>query len=143
MRYFSIQEANAFVPALSAAFHDIERLRKRVVELTAELVASGAQRDVPAEAVSDLPEPVKLRRKEINQALHSIRGVVRDLESHGIIVKELDGNVSFRSLRGTRPVYLSWRLGEDRVQRWHEAWTDDSAGQPVDRVFEAKKPLLN
>ncbi len=137
MRYFTVQEANAFIPALQATFGYIERLRLQVVQLVSELEALGAS-STPGQKVA---EDVKSKRERVAVALAEIRRLVQELESHGLIVKQLDGLVDFRSLRGTRPVYLSWRKGEDRVEHWHEVWSDADSQQLVDKYFP--KPLLN
>ena len=158
MRYFSVQEADAFVPALQATFGDIEQLRVKVVVLVRELEALGEPREAAVAGgpsgllETPLPEAsttsasthrarVTEKRGEISETLGEIRSLVRDLETHGVIVKQLDGLVDFRALRGQRPVYLSWRRGEARVGSWHEVWTDPEAKHPVDHFFS--KPLLN
>lgn len=41
------------------------------------------------------------------------------------------GLVDFRSERDGEPVWLCWRLGEDRVAHWH----------PIDRGFADRRPL--
>ena len=139
MRYFTLKEANDFVPALSAAFAGISRLRLKILRLTFELSDLGASTDLDQPLDRATPEPVANRRHQIDEAVKKIRTTISELEAHGVIVKELDGHVDFRSLRGQRPVFLSWHRGEDQVQEWHEAWTD--AAQPVDTHFP--KPLLN
>jgi hypothetical protein len=139
MRYFTVQEANGFIPALQATFGYIHRLRAQVTELVAELERAGGL-DPAGGASSELMEAARGKRERVVVALAEIKRLVRELESHGLIVKQLDGNVDFRSLRGTRPVYLSWKKGEDRVDHWHEAWSDDTR-QEVDQLFP--KPLPN
>ena len=134
MRYFTVQEANAFVPALQATFGHIHRLRIQITELVAELEQLGGLE-------IELNDAAKNKRERVVVALAEIRRLVRELESHGLIVKQLDGLVDFRSLRGSRPVYLSWRKGEDRVEHWHEVWADADNGQAVDQFFP--KPMLN
>ena len=143
MRNFTVQEANAFVPSLQATFGYIEKLRRKVIRIVGELEVHGHRADLEASDVPvDLPEPVRTKRLQIAEALGEIRGLVRELETHGLIVKQLDGRVEFRSLRGQRPVYLTWRKGESSIDRWHEVWSDDpDTHQPVDQFFP--KALMN
>jgi len=141
MRYFTVQEANSFIPALQSTFGYIQRLREQVVHLVSELEQAGATEIDSAAAAADLTEVTKSKRERVVVALAEIRRLVHELESHGLIVKQLEGLVDFRSLRGTRPVYLSWRKGEDRVDHWHEVWSDPDNRQEVDQFFP--KPLLN
>jgi hypothetical protein len=141
MRYFTVQEANAFIPALQSTFVYIQRLRLQVVQLIGELEQLGGA-DLESAAVEGLSDAAKNKRERVLVALAEIRRLVQELESHGLIVKQLDGLVDFRSLRGSRPVYLSWRKGEDRVDHWHEVWSDPNQRQVVEDQF-FPKPLLN
>jgi hypothetical protein len=65
-----------------------------------------------------------------------IRGIVGELQAHGLVVKRLDGVVDFRSLRGQRPVYLCWQKGEQEIKHWHEVSADSSDRRPVDSLFK-------
>jgi hypothetical protein len=142
MRYFTVQEANAFIPALQATFGYIQRLRQQVVQLVGELESLGGT-EIDAPAAEGLSKTAKIKRERVLVALAEIRRLVQELESHGLIVKQLDGLVDFRSLRGSRPVFLSWRKGEDRVDHWHEVWSDSDSRQMVDQLQLFPKPLLN
>ena len=42
------------------------------------------------------------------------------------------GLVDFYSLREDRPIFLCWRLGEDRITHWHEVDSGFSGRQPID-----------
>jgi hypothetical protein len=134
MRYFTVEEANAFIPALQAVFGRIEKLRQEVMRLVEELEQMGDQPSLTSSSVpDDLAEPVKLRRRRVLAALAEIRQLVAELESHGLVVKKLDGLVEFRSRRGQRPVYLCWRRGELHIDHWHELWADNEGQrQPID-----------
>jgi hypothetical protein len=140
MRYFTVQEATAFIPALQSTFGYIQRLREQVTHLVAELEQAGVA-EAAGNGSPELTAGIRSKRERVVIALAEIKRLVRELESHGLIVKQLDGLVDFRSLRGTRPVYLSWRKGEDRVDHWHEVWSDADSRQEVDRLFP--KPLPN
>ena len=142
MRYFTVQEANGFIPALQSTFGYIQRLRLQIIQLVGELEQLGGPGLESEAAVEGLSDAAKSKRERVLVALAEIRRLVQELESHGLIVKQLDGLVDFRSLRGTRPVYLSWRTGEDRVDHWHEVWSDPSNRQMVEDQF-FPKPLLN
>ncbi len=139
MRYFTVQEANAFIPALQATFGYIQQLRHQVVQLVGELESLGGA-ELDAATAKELSESVKSKRERVLVALAEIRRLVHELESHGLIVKQLDGQVDFRSLRGTRPVYLSWRKGEDRIDHWHEVWSEPDNRQMVDELQLLPKP---
>ena len=104
MRYFTVEEANAFIPALQAVFGRIEKLRLEVVRLVEELEGMGDRPSLSSSSVpDDLAEPVKLRRHRVVAALAEIRQLVAELESHGLVVKKLDGLVEFRSRQRAAP----------------------------------------
>ena len=144
MRYFTVEEANAFIPALQAVFGRIEKLRLEVMRLVEELEQMGDRPNLASSAVpDDLAEPVKLRRHRVVSALAEIRQLVAELESHGLVVRKLDGLVEFRSRRGQRPVYLCWRRGETNVDHWHELWAEsEGQRQPIDDKL-SKQRFLN
>ena len=62
-----------------------------------------------------------------------IDGYLRELEEIGCVFKGFDaGLVDFHSLRDDRPIYLCWRLGEERISHWHEIDSGFSGRQPID-----------
>jgi hypothetical protein len=142
MRYFTPQEANGFVPALREAFERIDHDRAKLVQIVNEVEGLGHLADLEAEQPKeDLPDPVRERLAKAQLLMRRIRGIVGELQAHGLVVKRLDGMVDFRSLRGQRPVYLCWQKGEDRINHWHEVSADSSDRRPVDHLF--KPALLN
>ncbi len=137
MRYFTPQEANGFVPALQEAFSRIDHDRARLLQLVGEVENLGHQADLEAEQPKeDLPAPVRERLVKAQFLMKRIRGIVGELQAHGLVVKRLDGVVDFRSLRGQRPVYLCWRKGEHEIKHWHEVSSDSSDRRPVDHLFK-------
>lgn len=140
MRYFTPQEANGFVPALSEAFDRIDRDRAALLQIASEVQALGHSADLETvEPKEDLPAPLRERLLKARFLMRRIRGIVGELQAHGLVVKRLDGLVDFRSLRGERPVYLCWRRGEKEISHWHEVASDFDERRPLDRLF---KPAL-
>ncbi len=140
MRYFTPQEANTFVPALREAFGKIDSDRVELVELLQELAALGHEVDLDAEVPEDLPAPVRGRSLKAQALLRRIRGVVGELQAHGLLVTRIDGLVDFVARRGNRPVLLCWRKGEDRIEHWHELGSSAEARRPIDQLFTPTLP---
>jgi hypothetical protein len=137
MRYFTPQEANGFVPALREAFDRIDHDRARLLQIVGEVENLGHEADLEApQPKEDLPAPVRERLQKAQFLMKRIRGIVGELQAHGLVVKRLDGVVDFRSLRGQRPVYLCWRKGEQEIKHWHEVSADSSDRRPVDHLFK-------
>ena len=59
--------------------------------------------------------------------------VAAGLETIGCVVKGFEvGLVDFYSLREDRPIFLCWKLGEERITHWHETDTGFAGRQPID-----------
>ena len=122
-KYFSIDEANSFVPSL---LKDIPKIQKL-----------GAQLD------SEFPDVKKAREKaqynggskdgvDYLRIALLFNKMVNDLESKGIILKGIsEGLVDFPSVRDGREVYLCWKVPEKKIEYWH----DPQAG------FAGRKPI--
>jgi hypothetical protein len=65
-------------------------------------------------------------------ALRFSRGLAQ-IDAWGVIVRDLDtGICDFPALRGEREVYLCWRVGEERIEWWHETDAGFAGRQPLD-----------
>ncbi len=61
-----------------------------------------------------------------------IQAVLDELDGMGVILRDLGtGLCDFPSVRGGRPVYLCWRLGEDEVGWWHSRDTGVAGREPL------------
>lgn len=119
-RLYTVEEANA---ALSRLRDSLARIR----EARREVLRSGRRVGARAGANGGGPEGTAYL-----EALSILREEVENLAAEDIILRDAEsGLVDFPSLREGRVVQLCWRLGEDRVEHWHE----------VDAGFQARKPL--
>lgn len=140
MRYFTVQEANGFIPALEQAFRKIDRNQQAITRLLAELQALGHPlAPGTTEVAEDLPDEARRIQLRVLGLVKRIRGALEDFQAHGLVVRRLDGLVDFCSLRGDRPVLLCWRKGERRIDHWHEVGLGFDERRRVDRLF---KPTL-
>jgi hypothetical protein len=129
-RIFTLDEANALLPALELEFGRLARLRTEAAGLVESLGG-------PEEALAILqggsthaePEGVAGRFRAI---VDEINGVVDRVTGLGCMVKDLDtGLVDFLSLREGEPVFLCWQFGEPTVAHWHT----------VEGGFEGRQPI--
>ena len=75
-------------------------------------------------------------RDEVASLAERIDGYLRELDRIGCVFKGFDaGLVDFRSLREDRPVYLCWRLGEERITHWHDIDGGFDGRQPIDAAL--------
>ncbi|MCS7189998.1 MAG: DUF2203 domain-containing protein [Fimbriimonadales bacterium] len=122
-RYFTVSEANALLPELRVKLLRLQamlqRLREEYGEKELELLrlerSNGKHPEWGESSVA-----------------HEIHKAVDELHKMGILLKDIDeGIVDFPHLREGREVMLCWRLGEERVQYYHE----------LDTGFRGRKPL--
>ncbi len=111
-KYFSVEEANSFIPKLLIDIPRIQSLMKRLV--------------------CEYPDVRKAREKAqfnggslqgvdyINCVLQ-INSLTEGLESKGCVLKGIKyGLVDFPSLREGKEVYLCWKNPEERIEYWHD-----------------------
>jgi len=111
-KYFSVEEANAFIPKLLIDIPRIQDLMKRLI--------------------NDFPDVRKAREKAqqnggslqgadyINCVL-MINSLTEELESKGCILKGIEhGLIDFPSLRDGKEVYLCWKNPEPQIEYWHD-----------------------
>ncbi|MGD8854966.1 MAG: DUF2203 domain-containing protein [Chloroflexota bacterium] len=123
VRYFTVDEANALLPEISALMESLQARRANVIESRQQMVEllSRQHSDVGGPAASALV-----------QDFIAIEDLARRIRSYGCLIKDLNsGLVDFLSKRGEREVYLCWRFGEPRVAFYHDLHTGFVGRQPL------------
>lgn len=119
-RLFTEQEANELLPQLREL---LERLRQ-----AKEALASGAAASVTRVASNGTAAAAATG----SAAEREFSGVLAEIEALGVVVRDPDsGLVDFAASRGGEPIYLCWRLGEDRVGYWHPRDTGYAGREPL------------
>jgi hypothetical protein len=125
--FYDFDSANARLPELNEALRslqslkaDVVKLRDRIVELNAPVAAhatSSADALPSDEAVAE-SQRLKLRMQGL---VDQMIATVARIDEWSIQLREIEtGLVDFPALASGRQVWLCWRLGEDRVEWWHE-----------------------
>ncbi|MFQ3610020.1 MAG: DUF2203 domain-containing protein [Fimbriimonadales bacterium] len=122
-RYFTVAEANALLPELRTKLLRLQammaRLREEYQERADELLKHALTNG----------KQIHWEPSTVAQEVHK---AVDEIHKMGILLKDLDeGIVDFPHLREGREVMLCWRIGEDRVNYYHE----------LDAGFRNRKPL--
>jgi hypothetical protein len=125
--FYDFDKANARLPEvretllrLRAQRDEIVGVRDRIVELNAPALAGGAATYGASTAEEVARETGRLRMK-MQGLVDQMQAGVLELDAWGIQLREIEtGLVDFPALVSGRPVWLCWRLGEERVQWWHE-----------------------
>jgi hypothetical protein len=122
-RYFTVAEANALLPELSVKLLRLQAMLQRLREEYEEKENELFQR---AQSNGKLPE------WEPSTIAPEIHKAVDELHQMGVLLRDIEqGIVDFPHLREGREVLLCWRLGEKRVEYYHE----------LDASFRERKPL--
>lgn len=116
-RLFTVAEANAMLPEIVPLLMD---LRARKVALDTALAS--LQQLTPAMRLNGHAADARELEVTIHDLSTELAAGVDHLADQGIDVKSLDhGLIDFPCKRGSRVVYLCWRLGEGpAIRYWHD-----------------------
>lgn len=128
-KLFSLQDAERTLPLVRRIVQDLtnEYPAWRAAVSRFELLTGGAR--------ADWGETGELlaAREDVTRHADRINRYLQELESVGCVFKGFDaGLVDFYSLREDRPIFLCWKLGEERITNWHEIDAGFSGRQPID-----------
>jgi len=121
-RHYSLEEARAELPSLTARLAAMRRARARLGDAEARRalteLAPGNGGGGAAKALGD--------------AFVELQAAAAALDAREIVVRDLDrGLVDFPSIRDEQEVYLCWVDGEPDIEFWHE----------LDAGFRGRQPL--
>lgn len=134
-RYFTLVEANATLPLVRRIVADITELYPTWRDLVArfELVAAQARPEW-----GESPEQLRLR-SEIEAVARDIATYLAELEQIGCLFKGFDqGLVDFYGQVDGRDIFWCWKVGEDKIDHWHELEAGFTGRQPVPQQAEVQ-----
>ncbi len=128
-RLFTRGEAEELLPRLTellermrALKQEYERFGRKVGALSRKIRTNGHAQEGE---VQQSQIGLETRAAEVN-------GLVEDVQALGCEVKGIDeGLIDFRSEMEGREVYLCWKLGEERIEWWHEIDTGFAGRRPI------------
>jgi hypothetical protein len=127
-KYFTLAEANRTLPLVKRIVSDIVALHPRWRDLVGqyELVAAQAKPEW-----GESPEQIELRTR-IDAVAREIDQYLAELASVGCVFKGFEqGLVDFYGTLDGRDVFWCWRVGEDRIEHWHELEGGYAGRQPI------------
>lgn len=131
MRYFTLVEANRTLPLVKRIVSDIAGVYPKWRELVAqyEVVAAGARPEW-----GESPEQIRLK-SEIDAVARDIAGFIKELEQIGCVFKGVEqGLVDFRGRLDDKDIFWCWKLGEERIEHWHDLESGYAGRQPVPEI---------
>ncbi len=136
-KLFTPEQANATLPLVRAIVTDMVDLARDVEERRQRLTLLMAGRH----GTSSNPlynEELEQTEIELEKDHDQLRDYVRELQELGVEPKDpFAGLVDFPCLRDGRVVYLCWKLGEPRIDYWHEIEAGFAGRQPLEGVGQA------
>lgn len=113
---FTLDEANRTLPLVKRIVGDIVKSQQRIANLEAA-IANGSK---------------NTSQSELNQAMERFQSFLGELGRIGCQLKDhKTGLIDFISRHQGRDICLCWKLGEDRIEYWHETTTGFSGRQPI------------
>jgi hypothetical protein len=127
--FYDFDTANAKLPELRETLlrlrdqrEEIVGVRDRIVELNAPAL-TGAPSAAPLGLTpADVAEETQRLRMKMQGLVDQMQAAVIQVDGWGIQLRDIStGLVDFPALSSGHQIWLCWRLGEERVQWWHEA----------------------
>ena len=125
-RHFTVDQANRSLPLVKRIVGDIVATHAKVVELQAALEQSAAATKQPDQ------------QQQIDSAIRHLDDYMHELSDIGCELKDYQaGLIDFTGRHQGRDVCLCWRLGEEKVENWHEIDGGFAGRQPVSTLQES------
>lgn len=125
MKIFSVEEANALLPAVRRILEAVRRAHRRLLayQEDAKHAAEGAE-----QGGGGMPDGPKYVALLIELTTHT-----SEIETLGVQLKDYTrGLIDFPSLRDGRVILLCWQLGEgEQIEWWHDVETGFAGRQPL------------
>ncbi len=130
-KYFTLAEANRTLPLVKRVVADITALYPKWRELVYRYEYAAAQAR-PEWGESN--EQLELRG-DIEAVARNINQYLEELEQVGCVFKGFEqGLVDFYGKLDGRDVFWCWKVGEDRIEHWHDLEAGYAGRQPVPEV---------
>jgi hypothetical protein len=117
MKYFTVEEANALLPALEPLMEKLLTKRARVSRQAQQMghLQTGS-------LLGDFRSNVgSAELSALTQQFAAIEQMIDQIQVFGVVLKDVNaGLLDFLSERNGRDVYLCWRYGEDQIEYYHE-----------------------
>jgi hypothetical protein len=129
-RFYAIDEANGILPDVERILTALRDQREELIELRDRVVAAAPPDD--GEPTPAAAERIRLLRLGMQGLIDQMQAGVARLVEMDITLRDIpSGLIDYPALLAGRPIWLCWRLGEDKVEHWH----------PHDEGFDSRRPL--
>ena len=127
-KYFIVESAEKEIPKIKKSLAMLQSIKKAIDAI------SSVRIDIEEFGFDEVRETGTKLQKEYYKLNYEFYKELEKLESIGCILKDLElGLVDFYCKFEGRDIFLCWKLGEKRIEAWHEA----------DSGFAGRKPIAN
>ena len=118
-KFFSIEDANDLIPEL---INIVKKLRKKkeeagFIEYQVSLIKLTKKLKIEYEEDKELSK----NKKELNNIVADLNLTIKKIHDLGCFLQDVEqGVIDFLSEKDGRPIFLSWRPGEDEISYYHE-----------------------
>ena len=125
VRRFTLDQANRALPLVRRIVTDIVRTHASAAEFRDLLDRAAGAREQQA------------IQRDMDRAVDRLAELIDELADIGVELKDYEnGLVDFIGKHEGRDVYLCWKLGEERITRWHELTAGFAGRKPVSLLHE-------
>ncbi len=118
VKVFTLEEANALLPKLTAMICNLQAKREKILSSEVEIDVL----ELVTEKKDGSASPA-LNKKvdEYTRTMAAFYTLVDEIHGLGCFLKDLDtGLIDFYAMRNNHGVFLCWKLGEKKVEHWHD-----------------------
>jgi len=134
-RYFTLDEARQYLPAVDVAIRE-GIVARRNLELAEKDHDAQRERIMFSGGMTVDHEAAQHNREKRDSSAAKLKQLLRGFDQIGCVVKDLDiGLIDFPALYRGKEVYLCWRLGEPDIAFWHEVEEGFAGRRPIDADF--------
>ena len=131
-KLFTLKEAERTIPLVEQRLNQAIEAKREAASIDRHLQAIATKIHLSGGAEIN-PVSVLERRHKKDQAMQQLREAVEAVQQIGCLIKDLEiGLVDFPAALNDREVCLCWKLGEPRIDYWHD----------VDDGFAGRQPIL-
>ncbi|MBI1976403.1 MAG: DUF2203 domain-containing protein [Candidatus Omnitrophica bacterium] len=131
-KIFTVEEARVLLPQVSSALTRLQEKKREIdlkqIEIDLMEIISAA----PSQTTGIVQQKSDERMTLLNRLVTEYTGLFEEIESWGPVIKDVDqGLMDFYHVRDQQLVFLCWKLGESKLEYWHD----------LENGFQGRRPL--
>jgi len=119
-RTFTLSEANRALPLVQRIVRDIVKVHEVATTLHGQL-----DHGLPLRRREEIEDGLEREVGKLNRLLDELKDIGCDLKDYRM------GLIDFIGLHEGREVCLCWKLGEERIEHWHELHDGFAGRRPI------------